>query len=117
VFCFNVVDKRRIDNALFVSHTAEHDGSLFRFSSGWSFCGEGERQSLRLSIAKTTAGETQVWHDEHPMVAVDFAELQELLRPYFDVHVLEHDYEKIVPWDEASGNAIFACVKIHGRGE
>ncbi|EKM94319.1 hypothetical protein C211_19614 [Stutzerimonas degradans] len=25
--------------------------------------------------------ETQVWHDEHPMVAVSFAELQALLQP------------------------------------
>jgi hypothetical protein len=46
------------------------------------------------------------------MVAVGFAELQGLLQPYFEVHVLEHDYERIIPWDTRSGNAIFACVKI-----
>lgn len=46
------------------------------------------------------------------MVALSFAELIELLQPYFEVHVLEHDYEKLLPWNEASGNAIFACVKI-----
>lgn len=57
------------------------------------------------------AEETQVWRDEHPMVAVNFAELQALLQPYFEVHVLEHDYERIVPWDQRSGNALFACVK------
>ncbi len=45
------------------------------------------------------------------MVAVSFAELIALLEPYFEVHVLEHDYQKIAPWDTASGNAIFACVK------
>jgi hypothetical protein len=45
------------------------------------------------------------------MVAVSFTDLSELLRPYFEVHVLEHDYEKILPWNGTSGNAIFACVK------
>jgi ubiquinone/menaquinone biosynthesis C-methylase UbiE len=112
IFCFNGVDKNRIDSDLFVTHAASQGDSLFRFSSGWNYCGEGERQSLRLSIEKTTAGQTQVWHDEHPMVAVGFEELQAILRPYFDVHVFEHDYDRIVPWDQCSGNAIFACVKI-----
>ncbi|MGL5486450.1 MAG: SAM-dependent methyltransferase, partial [Shewanella sp.] len=27
-------------------------------------------------------------------------------------HIFEHDYEKIVPWDLSSGNALFVCVKI-----
>lgn len=112
VFCFNAVDKHKIDNALSVSHSAQYDGSQFRFSSGWHYSGAGERQSLKLNIARTTAGQTQVWHDEHPMVAVGFAELQALLRPHFEVHVLEHDYEKLLPWDGASGNALFACVKL-----
>lgn len=112
LFCFNVVDKGKIDNRLFASHSVQHDDSLFTFSSGWHYSGEGEQQSLKLSIEKTTAAETQLWHDEHPMVAVDFAELQALLQPYFDVHVLEHDYQKIVPWNGDSGNALFACVKI-----
>ncbi|MDP3816823.1 class I SAM-dependent methyltransferase [Pseudomonas sp.] len=112
VFCFNSVDKNKIDNDLFVSHTARHDDGLFSFSSGWSYCGSGEQQSLKLRIERTTAGDRQLWHDEHPMVAVSFAELQALLQPYFEVHILEHDYEKIIPWNGASGNALFACVKI-----
>lgn len=111
VFCFNAVDKRRIDNGSFVSHTDTLDEARFAFRSAWHYEGEGERQSLRLSIERTLAEETQVWHDEHPMVAVSFDELQALLAPYFEVHVLEHDYEKLVPWDQASGNALFACVK------
>ncbi len=111
LFCFNVVDKGKIDNRLFASHTATHAESLFTFSSGWHYSGEGEQQSLKLSIEKTTAAQTQLWHDEHPMVAVGFIELQALLQPYFDVHVLEHDYEKIIPWAGTSGNALFACVK------
>ncbi|WPC06479.1 class I SAM-dependent DNA methyltransferase [Pseudomonas sp. MBLB4123] len=112
VFCFNAVDKQQIDNDLFVTHTARHADGLFSFSSGWSYCGAGEQQSLKLRIERRVADASQVWHDEHPMVAASFAELQELLQPYFEVHVLEHDYQKIIPWNQTSGNAIFACVKI-----
>jgi len=111
LFCFNAVDKHRIDNASFATHTARHDDGLFRFSSGWNYAGQGERQSLRLRIERSVAGETQVWHDEHPMVAVSFDELQTLLQPYFEVHVFEHDYEKLIPWSGTSGNALFACVR------
>lgn len=112
LFCFNVVDKGKIDNSLFAAHSVENADGQFTFSSGWSYPGEGEQQALRLRIEKTTAGQTEVWDDEHPMVAVSFAELQALLQPYFAVHVLEHDYEKLIPWDGVSGNALFACVKI-----
>lgn len=112
VLCFNAVDKRQIENDSFVSHRAELEGSQFVFRSAWHYAGEGERQALCLSIERTVVGETQVWHDEHPMVAVDFDELQGLLAPYFDVQVLAHDYEKLVPWDGHAGNALFVCVKI-----
>ncbi|MBD9426720.1 class I SAM-dependent methyltransferase [Pseudomonas sp. PDM15] len=111
VLCFNAVDKHKIDNRSFVRHRVEHDGSLFAFGSGWYYGGEGERQALRLSIEKTTAGQTQTWHDEHPMVALSFAELQAQLEPYFEVQVFEHDYQRIAPWDGASGNALFVCVR------
>lgn len=111
VFCFNAVDKERIDNRSAVGHTVTHDGSDFAFGSAWHYPGQGERQSLRLRIDKTCAGVTQTWQDEHPMVAVSFAELQALLWPGFEVTVFEHDYEKITPWDGVSGNAIFVCVK------
>ncbi|MEB2325972.1 MAG: class I SAM-dependent methyltransferase [Pseudomonas sp.] len=112
LFCFNAVDKRQIDNASFVSHSTRHAEGLFSFSSGWHYPGDGERQALKLRIERTVDGKSQIWHDEHAMVALSFAELIELLQPYFEVHVLEHDYEKLLPWNEASGNAIFACVKI-----
>ncbi|UIP26868.1 class I SAM-dependent methyltransferase [Photobacterium sp. TLY01] len=112
MFCFNVVDKDKINNDLFVRHSAQHDGSHFTFHSGWHYCGHGEKQSLKLSIEKSTADETHRWHDEHPMVAVTIKQLKEILKPYFEVHVFEHDYEKIIPWDNNSGNALFACVKI-----
>ncbi|MDN6859187.1 class I SAM-dependent methyltransferase [Pseudomonas sp. CAN2814] len=111
VFCFNSVDKLQIDNNSFVRHGVEHAGSQFSFGSGWYYAGSGERQALRLSIEKTTDGVTQSWQDEHPMVALSFAELQQLLQPYFEVQVFEHDYERITPWGGASGNALFVCVK------
>ncbi len=112
LFCFNAVDKHAIDNASFVAREANHPDGLFSFSSGWHYAGAGEQQLLKLRIERTTAGQSQTWHDEHRMVAVSFAELSKLLQPYFDVHVLEHDYEKILPWNGTSGNAIFACVKL-----
>jgi len=111
VFCFNSVDKNKIDNTLSERHTVKQENSLFTFSSAWHYRGEGEKQSLKLSIKKTTEDVTQSWDDEHPMVALSFEELTEILQPYFDVQLLEHDYEKITPWDKASGNAIFVCVK------
>lgn len=111
VFCFNVVDKNTINSELFVRHQAQHNDEYFTFSSGWSYCGHGEQQSLKVSIEKSNSTDTQIWHDEHPMVAFSFAELLAILQPYFAVQVFEHDYEKIIPWNKHSGNAIFVCVK------
>ncbi|NYS77876.1 MULTISPECIES: class I SAM-dependent methyltransferase [Halomonadaceae] len=111
IFCFNAVDKDKIDNGLSVKHSAKQADDIFTFRSGWHYSGHGERQALRLSIEKTSAGATQVWNDEHSMVAVSFVELTALLTPYFEVHVFEHNYETITPWDTVSGNAIFVCVK------
>lgn len=111
VFCFNVVDKTKIDNRSFVKHSTTHEDSTFHFCSGWHYCGHGDKQSLKLSIEKTTNNETQVWQDEHAMVAFSFDELVEILKPYFEVHVFEHNYETITPYEDKSGNAIFVCVK------
>lgn len=112
VFYFNAVDKDKINNDLFVKHTAKHEGDVFTFRSGWHYAGQGDKQSLRLSIERTSSATSQQWNDEHPMVAFNFATLLALLKPYFDVHVFEHNYETITPWDENAGNAIFVCVKV-----
>lgn len=111
IFCFNAVDKDKINNALFVKHTAKHQHDLFNFRSGWHYCGHGDKQSLQLRIEKTNDHDTQIWNDEHSMVAFSFNTLISLLQPYFEVHVFEHDYQKIIPWDQQTGNAIFVCVK------
>ncbi len=112
LFCFNAVDKQQIDNGAWVSHNAGHADGLLSFSSGWHYPGEGAQQLLKLRVERRGADGRQVWKDEHPMVAVSFSELLELLAPYFAVQMLEHDYDRILPWDGASGNALFACVKI-----
>jgi SAM-dependent methyltransferase len=114
VFCFNAVDKNKIDNDLLVRHSVEQNNESFTFQSGWYYRGHGEQQSLKLSIEKTTLfanNQTQIWNDEHAMVAFSFDELIKVLTPYFDVHVFECDYEMIIPWDKISGNAIFTCIK------
>ncbi|CDT58762.1 class I SAM-dependent DNA methyltransferase [Vibrio coralliirubri] len=112
IFCFNVVDKDKISNDLFVRHTTNQDKDDFTFRSGWYYPGQGDKQALKLSIEKTTAGETQVWNDEHQMVAFSLKELIEILKPYFEVNIFEHDYDKLIPWDTQSGNALITCVKI-----
>jgi len=115
VFCFNTVNKDLIDNNAKVRHSTrqitQHGQNDFIFESGWFYSGQGDKQSLNLSIAKTSLGVTQQWQDQHPMVAVNFAQLRALLEPAFEVILLEHDYEKIVPWDQSSGNALFVCIK------
>jgi hypothetical protein len=111
LFCFNTVDKHKINNKALVRHSAEFEDSQFVFESGWHYSGEGEMQSLNLSIGKTQSDATQLWQDSHAMVATSFTELEALLSPYFDIQIFEHDYDKIIPWDLASGNALFVCTK------
>ena len=111
VFCFNAVDKSQIDNSSFVSHSVRQQDATFWFSSGWFYAGEGEQQRLRLRIERADPQGTQLWKDEHPMVAVTFGELLELLEPYFEVQLLEHDYQRLVPWNGTSGNALVVGVK------
>uniref|UniRef100_UPI0030CA33B7 class I SAM-dependent DNA methyltransferase n=2 Tax=Pseudoalteromonas TaxID=53246 RepID=UPI0030CA33B7 len=99
MLCFNAVDKNTINNDSFVKHTATSENSLFTFSSGWHYSGTGEKQSLKLRIEKTTSDETFIWNDEHPMVALSFTELKAVLQPYFEIHIFEHNYEQITPWN------------------
>lgn len=111
VFCFSAVDKNKIDNSALLRQHASHQQSHFVFESGWFYQGFGDEQQLRLKIQKTTQGVTELWQDHHPMVAVSFAELKALLEPDFEVVMLEHDFEKILPLAPDSGNALFVCIK------
>ncbi|MCB8890245.1 class I SAM-dependent DNA methyltransferase [Vreelandella malpeensis] len=111
VFCFNAVDKDKIDNALAVKHRVSRGEETFTFQSGWHYPGQGERQALRLSIEKRRVDDVQRWSDEHAMVALGFEALVKLLEEYFSVHVFAHDYATIAPWDGEAGNALFVCIK------
>lgn len=111
IFCFNAVDKNTIDNREGIKRTLAHNGSQFMFQSGWHYCGQGERQTLKLRIEKTTGDLQESWQDNHPMVAISFQRLQEILQAYFEVHIFEHAHDKILPWDGISGNAIFVAIK------
>ena len=111
IFCFNAVDKNAIDNSDGVKRILEQNNSQFEFQSGWRYDGQGEQQRLQISIKRTTGLRTESWQDQHQMVAVSFQQLQELLQPYFELHIFEHMFDKIVPWDKISGNAIFVGIK------
>lgn len=111
MFCFNAVDKDQITNDSAVRHRAELVNEQLLFESSWFYSGSGEQQALRLHFTKTRDGQTEYWHDEHPMVAVSFPQLLSLLEPWFEVTVLAHDYQTITPWNGQAGNALFICVK------
>lgn len=111
MFCFNAVDKSTIDNRAGIKRALHHEGSDFSFQSNWYYQGSGDRQQLQLSIEKTTEGKTQHWQDQHPMVAITFNALKTLLDPYFELHILTHNYQTITPWNGTDGNAIFVGIK------
>jgi ubiquinone/menaquinone biosynthesis C-methylase UbiE len=111
MFCFNAVDKSTIDNRMGIKRGLTYDGSEFSFQSNWYYSGAGERQELQLSIEKTTGDVTENWRDQHPMVAITFQHLRQLLAPYFEVHIFAHDYHKITDWDGSAGNAFFVAIK------
>jgi len=111
MFCFNAVDKDRIDNRPGIKRHLQKDASDFCFQSNWFYPGTGAQQQLQLCIEKTTQGITETWRDHHPMVALSFAEMHALLSGYFEVYCFEHDYRSLLPWNGSSGNAIFVCIK------
>lgn len=111
VFCFNAVDKTTIDNRRGVRHSVDRHDSQLVFHSSWHYAGRGDEQQLRVRIEKTQPGSTEIWEDQHAMVAVSFSQLKELLNTCFEVHVFEHSYDRIEPWGGSSGNGIFACIK------
>lgn len=111
MFCFNGVNKNTIDNDKFEQHYAQYENSEFKFTSAWHYPGQGDKQSLFLSIEKSQHNQQQTWQDQHAMVAVDFAQLQHCLQPYFEVTLFEHNYTALTPWDNTTGNAIFVCIK------
>jgi len=45
-------------------------------------------------LKRPTLKGSQQWNDEHADGRFSFSELTQLLKPYFEVHHFEHDYEK-----------------------
>jgi SAM-dependent methyltransferase len=111
LFCFNAVDKTHIDNRDNVREEVVNAEGHFQFQSGWRYDGAGDEQSLLIRIERRIGEQSEVWQDRHPMVAVSFAQLQQMLSPRFEVHLFEHDYDRIEPWAGSSGNALFVCEK------
>lgn len=111
LFCFNAVDKNLICNNSAVRHSTIYDNKLFDFESAWYYSGQGDAQALKLNITKTNANVVKHWQDQHVMVAISFAQLQQLLLPWFEVYMLEHNYDSIQQYQTVSGNALFVCVK------
>lgn len=112
VFVFNTVDARGArDEHKVVTREQTADATL-TFTSGWHYRGQGEVLDLRLSIHRDSAGNTQTWHDQHTMTAISLPELEQmLLATGFEVTLLEHDYDRLTPWDSDSFNAIVVAGK------
>lgn len=111
IFCFNAVDKNLIDNRPGIKSRLTRGEDSFCFQSNWYYPGTGEQQQLQLSIEKITEGKIELWRDQHPMVALSFSQMHELLETYFEVLIFEHNYHTILPWDGVSGNALLIAIK------
>lgn len=112
VFVFNAVDVRGINNRHQVSSAIEHQGHALRFSSGWTWAGQGDVMDLHLSVEDSFQGEVRRWHDVHTMAAITVAELQQWLQQTgFAVTVLEHDYRCLQAWGGDSFNVLIVASK------
>jgi len=116
VFLFNAVDAAGIRNDAGITTEAQaHEGAL-QFQSAWHYPGQGEVLDLHLRITLTNNDERTQWQDHHTMTALQFPQLQQLLRSCgFNVQVLEHDYSLLQPWNGTSHNAIFVATKPAGN--
>lgn len=114
VFVFNTVDARGARDDHRVVTRTQAAGATLTFTSGWHYRGQGEALDLRLSIHReSSAGNTQTWHDQHTMTAITLPELQQMLLAIgFEVVLLEHDYERLTPWNGDSFNAIVVACKV-----
>lgn len=112
VFVFNAVDARGIDNDRIVRTQLNHGDSELSFQSGWQYTGKGEVMDLSLSITRDSAEGRQTWQDHHRMTALTLPQLSMMLESTgFEVTLLEHDYQLMLPWDGESSNALVVAVK------
>lgn len=112
VFIFNAVDARGIDNGRIVRTELTEGESQLSFESGWQYAGSGEVMDLKLSITRNSAEGRQRWQDHHTMTALTLPQLTIMLESIgFELTLLEHDYQVMLPWDGESFNAIVVAAK------
>jgi len=112
IFIFNSVDARGIRNDDGIITRVRDGDDQLTFQSAWRYKGEGDVLDLSLSITRASAGERQSWRDHHTMTATTLPELMTMLGDVgFEVTMLEHDYQRMMPWDQESSNAIIIAHK------
>ena len=112
VFVFNTVDANGARSGHNVVTRVQEADSRLTFTSGWYYRGQGDALDLRLSITRESAQDTQTWNDHHTMTATTLLEVKKMLRASaFEVTLLEHDYDRLAPWDGASFNVIVVACK------
>jgi SAM-dependent methyltransferase len=112
-FClFDCVDKRGIDNTAGLTTYYQNGSQHFAFNSRWVYPGQGNQQTLNLSIELTENGQHYSWQDEHPMVAVSIAELEALLTQQgFTLTLFERNFEQLIAWQGSSFNLLVVAQK------
>lgn len=109
---FDCVDKRGIDNSAGITTYYQEAEQLFRFQSRWAYKGEGNQQSLHLSIELNQNGRISAWQDEHSMVAVSVLELDTILAEQgFAVTLFERNFEQLIAWQGESFNLMVVAQK------
>ena len=115
VFLFNAVDANGIRNDAGITTALQTTDGTLEFQSAWHYPGQGEVLDLNLRITQTTGNQRTEWRDHHTMTALQFPDLQQMLRSCgFNVQVLEHDYALLQPWNGTSHNAVFVATKPVG---
>jgi ubiquinone/menaquinone biosynthesis C-methylase UbiE len=112
---FDCVDKRGIDNSAGITTYYQEGEQYFTFHSHWAYGGEGNQQSLQLSIALNQNGRISAWQDEHPMVAVSIVELEAILAEQgFITTLFERNFEQLIAWQGESFNLMVVAQKPLG---
>lgn len=110
---FNTVDAGGISNQRSTINSVLDGDVRLSFESGWRYRGEGETLDLLLGITRESAADgLKRWTDHHTMTAIALPQLLELLEGIgFEVTLLEHDYQRLLPWNGKSFNVLVAACR------
>ena len=112
IFIFNTVDVGGISNQRSTLTSLSDGDAHLGFESGWRYCGEGDVLNLLLTITRLSPSTVQRWSEQHIMTALSLRQLQAMLNEVgFDVTILEHDYQRLIPWGGESFNALVIAKK------